>query len=100
MIGSSVVRRVKGLMMRHMHGMITCIEFESFIMRYLDGELTVRERRVFEWHLRLCRECRDYLAAYQQTLAIEQAVLGDAGAPVPADVPEDLIRAVLDAREK
>ena len=94
-----LMRRLKGTMLRRMHGMITCREFEEFILRYLDGELEPKQKKIFEWHLRLCRECREYLAAYERTVEIGQAALGPAGDPVPGDVPEDLIKAVLESRE-
>jgi len=88
------------MMLRHMHRMITCREFEDFIHGYLAGELSVSQQRRFEWHLQLCRECRDYLQAYRTSLEIGKAALGPSTAPVPDTVPEDLIKAVLDARER
>ena len=63
-------RWLKGLMLKHMHHMITCVEFENFVLSYLEGELSAKQRSVFEWHLRLCAECREYLAAYQRSLEI------------------------------
>jgi anti-sigma factor RsiW len=94
------MRRLKGFMLKRMHGMITCREFESFIMDYLDGSLADAQRRKFEWHLKICRECREYLAAYQRTIEVGQAALGPADEAVPEDVPEDLIRAVLDSGKR
>ncbi len=97
---SRLWRWIKGMMLRRMPLMITCTEFESFILAYLEGELPSRQRRVFEFHLKICRECRDYLAAYRHTIALEKAALtDDPSAAVPDDVPEDLIKAVLDARK-
>lgn len=90
-------RWLKGLMLKHMHQMITCVEFENFVLSYLEGELSAKQRSVFEWHLRLCAECREYLAAYQRSLEIGRAVLNSPNDPVPQDVPEDLIKAVLDS---
>jgi len=49
--------------------------------------------------LRLCRECREYLAAYERALEIARSVPASSGEAVPQDVPEDLIKAILDARE-
>lgn len=93
-------RRLKGMMLKHMPLMITCAEFESFILAYLEDELPGRQRRVFEFHMKICRECRDYLAAYRRTVALGKAALAEDGsAPVPDSVPEDLIKAVLDARD-
>lgn len=94
-----LMRKIKGTMLKSMHGMITCREFEDFVLGYLDGELPTRQARIFEWHLRICRECREYLAAYRRTIELGEAVLGPAYDAVPADVPEDLVRAVLDSRE-
>jgi predicted anti-sigma-YlaC factor YlaD len=79
--------------------MISCNVFEDFVLRYLDGELSERQQSVFEWHLRLCRECREYLAAYQRTLEIASSVSTPSPSSVPDDVPEDLVKAILDARK-
>ncbi len=96
---TGVRRWLKGMMLKHMHRMITCREFEEFVLRYLEGELSDRQRSVFEWHLRLCRECREYLAAYKRTLEITTAVMAPPNAPVLDEVPEDLIKAILEARK-
>jgi anti-sigma factor RsiW len=98
---AGVWRRLKAIMLKHTHGMITCIEFEAFVLDYMDGELSRRQRSTFERHLRLCRECRDYLAAYKRTL--ELSVTAFSAFPndsVPKEVPKDLIKAILDARSK
>lgn len=94
-----MMRRLKGTILKRMHGMITCREFEEFVIKYLDRELPPKQADIFEWHLRICRECREYLAAYKRTVEIGKAVLGPADESVPKDVPEDLIKAVLEARE-
>lgn len=93
-------RWLKGFMLKRMHRMITCKEFEEFVLDYLDDQLPDRQKSVFEFHLRICRECRDYLAAYKHTIEIGRAVLAPSDDPVPEDVPEDLIAAILDARER
>ncbi len=96
---TGILRWLKGLMLKRVHGMITCKEFEDFVLSYLDGELPDRQRSIFEWHMRICRECRDYLAAYKRANEVGRAVLPSANDPLPEDVPEDLIKAILDARE-
>jgi anti-sigma factor RsiW len=93
-----LLRRVKGAMLKHMHRMITCKEFEDFVLRYLDGELSARQRSVFELHMRLCRECREYLAAYRRTIEVVREARS-ADEALPDDVPEDLIKAILEARK-
>ena len=95
----SPMRWMKGMMLKHMPLMITCAEFESFILAYLEDELPARERAVFDLHLKICRECRDYLAAYRRTVEVGKKTFEEPAAPVPDAVPEDLIKAVLAARQ-
>ena len=92
-------RRLKGLMFRRLHGMISCREFEEFILEYIEGGLPQRQRKIFEWHLRICRECRDYLAAYRRSIEIGSAILAEPHDLPPDDVPEDLIAAIIAARK-
>jgi len=94
-----MMRRIKGAMLKHMHSMITCKEFEDFVLRYLDDELPKQQRALFELHMRLCRECREYLAAYQRTIEIGREAFKSADETLPEDVPEDLIKAILEARK-
>ncbi len=94
----NVMRVVKGMMLR-LPMMITCREFEGFVLDYLDGNLPKSQRRVFEMHLRMCRECREYLAAYQRTMALSRIALDTPPTVDMDEVPEDLIKAVLDARQ-
>ena len=94
-------RRGKGPIMRAMMNMplmLTCRQAEAFIGDYIDGTLPTGKRLTFEFHLRMCPECRDYLAACRQAMALGKAVFDDANAPVPDDMPEDLVAAIIDAR--
>ncbi|MCG8404340.1 MAG: zf-HC2 domain-containing protein, partial [Phycisphaerales bacterium] len=59
----SLRRRIHSVMFK-LPLMISCREFEAFIVDYLDDQLPARQRKIFEFHLKICRECRDYLAAY------------------------------------
>jgi len=81
--------------------MITCRQFEDFLIDYLEGDLSARQKFVFELHLKVCRECRDYLAAYKRVVEVS-ARAGNAGemdASLPP-VPTDFINAVLAARKQ
>jgi len=91
---------LKGFMLKHMHNMITCKEFEDFVRDYVDDELPARQRSKFELHMRMCHQCRQYLQAYQRTVEVGHAVLSSTDKPVPGDVPEDLIKAILEARKR
>jgi anti-sigma factor RsiW len=96
---NNILRWLKGFMLKHMHGMITCKEFENFILDYLDDELPSLQRTRFERHIRLCRECKQYLQAYRRTIEVSSAVLSAPETQDPDDVPEDLIKAILKARK-
>ena len=98
--GTGIMRWAKGQLLKHMHRMITCREFEDFVLQYLDGELPARQRSMFEFHLRICRECREYLAAYQRSIEIGRAAFEATDEALPEDVPEDLIKAILEARKQ
>jgi len=78
--------------------MITCVEFEDFILAYLDDELSKGQKRVFEFHLAICTECRDYLAAYRAAMTVTRDALDAETAETLANVPEDLVSAVLAAQ--
>ncbi len=88
-------RRMHGMMFK-LPGMISCSEFEDFILEYLDDELPKGKRLIFEMHLKVCRECREYLASYQKGLALLPTVKDDDISDVE-NVPEDLVNAVLNA---
>ena len=78
--------------------MISCRELVDFLMDYLDGGLTETERRQFESHLEVCPWCVAYLRSYRETVRLGKAALERSDAPVPADVPEELVKAILAAR--
>jgi predicted anti-sigma-YlaC factor YlaD len=79
--------------------MITCRELIEFLDRYVANELTPEQRRSFDWHLRLCRDCRNYLTSYTQTIKLGKLAYAGGDDPAPNDVPEDLIAAILAARK-
>jgi hypothetical protein len=88
----SLARIAKGVMMAYMPMMITCQQFEDFIMDYLEDALPQGKRKAFEFHIRTCRECREYLAAYQRTREIARETVR---VTTLDDVPEDLLAAVI-----
>jgi len=90
-------RKIHGIMFR-LPGMISCSEFEDFVLAYLEGELPRTQRLLFELHLKVCRECRQYLEAYRLTLKTTQKISRTELNNL-ADVPDDLIAAILDAKK-
>ena len=93
-----VVRRIQGAMFK-LPLMITCEAFEDFIVSYLDDELTPKQKFVFEMHLKVCRECRQYLRAYRASMELTKHTASASPPILPDQVPDDLVKAVLDARD-
>jgi len=87
-------------MMFRLPFMIDCEEFDAFIVDYFDGNLSKDQRLKFEVHLKICRECRDYLKSYKATMELAKAQTDIPFSKMGmGEVPEDLIKAVLDARK-
>jgi anti-sigma factor (TIGR02949 family) len=78
---------------------ISCREVVDFLDRYLTGELDPDEVARFERHLSECPPCVAYMHTYQSARAVSRAVLKEAR-DLPDDVPEDLVQAILRAREE
>jgi anti-sigma factor RsiW len=77
---------------------MNCREFTEFLHEYLFGNLPAEERAEFEKHLAECPWCVAYLDSYRKTVELEQAAFSmPADAAPPADAPEELIKAILDA---
>jgi anti-sigma factor RsiW len=78
---------------------MTCNDFITFLMDYVEGDLPAAQQAVFEEHLALCESCVAYLSNYRDTVALSKAAMCDPAGPVPDEVPEDLITAVLASRK-
>lgn len=91
-------RLARGAMLKAMPGHITCAEFEDFIAEYFEGDLPMNQRKIFDVHLKVCTDCRAYLKAYRNTIAIGRAAFEKPESGVPDDMPDDLVAAILAAR--
>jgi anti-sigma factor RsiW len=78
---------------------MNCRELTDFLMAYLDDELPAEQRSAFEFHLHGCDSCVKYVESYRATVALGRAACAE-DVPVPADVPEALVRAILASRAK
>jgi anti-sigma factor RsiW len=76
---------------------ITCRQLIDFVASYRERELTAEQQSEFERHLAVCPSCVAYLKTYEQTVLLAKASADD---PVPDEIPEPLVRAILDARQK
>ena len=74
---------------------VTCREFISFLLEYLDGTLPADEAARFESHLRRCDSCTAYLNTYEMTIRMEKISSLD-----DPTIPEELVTAVTAARRQ
>jgi len=74
-----------------------CRELAEFLMDYVGGELPEDVRVQFEVHLSRCHNCHEYLEQYQATITAGKIACEEEHV-VLADVPEDLVKAILAAR--
>jgi len=79
---------------------LSCRDFVEVIMAFLDGELDAAQCALFDAHLAACPDCVHYLDSYKTTITLGKSICDpeDADAPVPDDVPEELVQAVIAAR--
>ncbi len=76
---------------------MTCRDFANFIMDYLEGCLPSDVQQPFEHHLSICPACGRYLRGYQATVAAGRAAFCEPDAPLPDEVPEELVSAILES---
>ena len=79
---------------------MTCREFVDFLMSYVDQTLPMEQRETFEGHMQLCPTCVTYLDTYKDTVLLGRAVCRDPEGPPPEEAPEQLVKAILAARER
>lgn len=81
-------------------GQLSCREFVEFLADYLSGELPAEQIAVFDAHMAQCPSCVIYAKTYQESIRLGKAALLCSEEPVPAEVPDALIQAILAARKK
>jgi anti-sigma factor RsiW len=77
---------------------VTCRECSEFLSDYLDGELDPAVRATFDHHLSLCPNCVTYLEQFAATIRAGQLAFADDEPGGECPLPEELIRAILEAR--
>ena len=80
--------------------MITCREFAEFLWAYLSGEVSPEQRFDFDAHMAVCPGCVAYLKTYEETVRLGKEAFVSPDDPVPADVPEELVQAILATRDR
>ena len=75
------------------HSHLNCRELADFLAEGVEA--------AFREHMELCPPCVVYLENYQRTVELgRDACCGSAKDALPEDVPEQLVRAILDARNR
>jgi anti-sigma factor RsiW len=77
---------------------LTCREFTDFLSDYLSGELPADQVAQFERHLAVCAACVEYIRSYKDTIRFSRTAFDDLADEQVADVPEELVQAILAAR--
>ncbi len=77
---------------------MNCREFVEFLMDYLDETLSERQRTIFKGHIDECPNCGTYLETYEETVRLGRQTCRDPEGPVPEEVPDGLLEAILAAR--
>ena len=78
---------------------MTCRELADFLMDYLNEDLPSDVRHDFDHHLSLCPNCVAYVRTYRTTIALGRQAFADVDAEAGAEVPRELVQAILAARK-
>jgi anti-sigma factor RsiW len=81
------------------HPLITCRELIDFLADYFESGLSEQQSSDFQRHLARCPSCRAYLATYEKTMRAGKSAMRYADSAVD-DAPEELIRAILQTRNR
>lgn len=78
--------------------MLTCKEFDAFMLDYLGGDLPGWQKFQCWLHIKMCRECAYFVRQYSRITSLGQKAFESPDDPVPDAVPEELIKAALSHR--
>jgi anti-sigma factor RsiW len=78
---------------------MNCREFVDFLVDYYENELPEAQHAKFQEHMQLCPPCVAYLESYEQTIRLGRAAFECLDDKLPADVPDGIVKAILEARK-
>lgn len=78
---------------------MNCREFVDFLVDYYENELPEEQHAKFQEHMQLCPPCVAYLKSYEQTIRLGRAAFECLDNELPANVPEGIVDAILEARK-
>jgi len=76
---------------------VTCRDFATFMLDYVENALPADTRRRFDEHMAICPDCVQYVKHYTETIKAGRLAMAE---DLPADVPDDLVSAILEARPR
>jgi len=79
--------------------MLTCKEFNDFMIDYLEGGLPVWQKFMCWMHVKMCRECAYFVQKYRRAIALGKDAFESPDCLLPDTVPEDLVKAALAHRK-
>jgi anti-sigma factor RsiW len=79
---------------------MTCREFIDFLIDYFEEKLSAHEQTEFAEHLAECPDCTAYVRSYEETIRLGKGVFANPDAPIPSEVPEALVQAILASRRR
>ena len=91
--------RIQHWLEARLPGLLTCGQFEALVDAYIDGELGPVARATVDFHMRTCPVCVRYLDAYRKVRDLAGDSLTPSEAEALETVPEDLVTAILAARD-
>ncbi|NOX69761.1 MAG: zf-HC2 domain-containing protein [Gammaproteobacteria bacterium] len=80
--------------------MLTCKQFDEFMMDYLEGNLPFWQKVSCGLHLRMCRKCAKFVDQYRRVVLLEKDALLPSADSIPEAVPEELVNAALAYRQQ
>lgn len=89
--------RFAGFIFRNYPGLIDCATFERFLMDYYERTLAEPARLRVERHLALCGLCCGSYQGYVRSIELGKRLFETQDAPLPEDVPAELVSAVVSA---
>lgn len=80
--------------------MLTCKQFDEFMMDYLEGNLPFWQKVSCGLHVRMCRKCAKFIRQYRRVVLLEKSAFVVPRNSIPEPVPEELIKAALSHRKQ
>ena len=79
--------------------MLTCKQFDEFMVDYLEDGLPIWQKYVCWLHVKMCRECAYFVRQYRKTVALGKNAFESPDDVVPDSVPEELVKAAVAHRK-